>query len=55
MGGHYINIDIDRKVAARFNLNIEDIQEVVHIAIGGMNVSETIEERERFPINFRYP
>ncbi len=55
VGGRYITIDIKRKEAARFGLNIKDIQEVVRTAIGGMNVSETIEGRERYPINLRYP
>lgn len=55
IGGRYINIDIDRKAAARFGLNIQDIQEVVRTAIGGMNVTETVEGRERFPVNLRYP
>ncbi len=55
VGGRYINIDIDRKAAARFGLNIQHIQEVVSTAIGGVNVTETIEGRERFPVNLRYP
>ncbi len=55
VGGRYINVDIDRRAAARFDLNIQDIQEVVRTAIGGMNVTETIEGRERFPVNLRYP
>lgn len=55
MGGRYININIDRKAAARFGLNIKDIQQVVSLAIGGMNVTETIEGRERYPVNLRYP
>jgi Cu(I)/Ag(I) efflux system membrane protein CusA/SilA len=55
VGGRYIKIDIDRIKAARFNLNISDIQEVVRTAIGGMNVTETIEGRERYPVNLRYP
>jgi len=55
VGGRYINIDINRKAAARYGLNIQDIQEVVQTAIGGMNVTETIEGRERYPVNLRYP
>ena len=54
-GGRYINVDIDRLAAARFGLNIAHVQEVVSIAIGGMNVSQTIEGLERYPINLRYP
>ena len=54
-GGRYINIDINRQSAARFNLSVADIQEVVSMAIGGMTVSESVEGRERYPINLRYP
>lgn len=54
-GGRYVNINIDRQAAARFGLNIKDIQEVVSTAIGGMNVTQTIEGRERYPVNLRYP
>ena len=53
-GGRYINIDIQREKAARYGLNIADIQTVVMSAIGGMNVSQTIEGLERYPINVRY-
>lgn len=51
----YIEIDINRINAARYGLNIEDIQEIVETAIGGMNVTQTIEGRERYPVNLRYP
>ena len=54
-GGRYIDIDIDRKAAARFGLNVADVQEVVAAAIGGMNVTETVEGLERYPVNLRYP
>ncbi|HIF9356263.1 TPA: efflux RND transporter permease subunit [Photobacterium damselae] len=54
-GGRYITMDIDRQKAARYGLNIQDIQQVITTAIGGMNVSETIEGLERYPINVRYP
>lgn len=54
-GGRYVNIDIDRKAAARFGLNISDIDEVVRTAIGGMNITQTIEGLERYPVNLRYP
>jgi Cu(I)/Ag(I) efflux system membrane protein CusA/SilA len=54
-GGRYVRIDIDRLRAARFGLNIADVQEVVSTAIGGMNVTETVEGLERFPVNIRYP
>ncbi len=55
MGGSYLDIDIDRQAAARFGLRIEDIQDVVRSAVGGMNVSWTVEGLERYPINVRYP
>ena len=54
-GGRYINVDIQREKAARYGLNIADIQAVITTAIGGMNVSQTIEGLERYPINVRYP
>lgn len=55
VGGRYINVDINRQSAARYALNIKDVQEIVSTAIGGMNVTETIEGRERYPVNLRYP
>ena len=54
-GGRYVVIDINREKSARLGLNIDDVQNIVTAAIGGMNVSETIEGLERFPINLRYP
>ncbi|MBI6945446.1 efflux RND transporter permease subunit [Pseudomonas koreensis] len=54
-GGRYIDVDIDRKAAARCGLNIADVQSIVAGAIGGENVGETIEGLARFPINVRYP
>jgi Cu(I)/Ag(I) efflux system membrane protein CusA/SilA len=54
-GGRYIDVRIDRAAAARFGLNVADVQSVVSAAIGGENVGETIEGRRRFPINVRYP
>ena len=54
-GGRYVTVDIDRHAAARFGLNIADVQEVIRTAVGGMNVSETVEGLERYPINLRYP
>lgn len=54
-GGRYVKVDIKREQAARYGLNIEDVQQVVATAIGGMNVSETIEGLERYPVNLRYP
>ena len=54
-GARYADVRIDRYRAARFGLNISDIQEAVAMAVGGMNVTETIEGRERYPVNIRYP
>jgi len=54
-GGRYIKVDIDRVKASRFGLNIADVQQVVASAIGGMNVTQTIEGLERYPVNIRYP
>ncbi len=54
-GARYVDIKIDRNRAARFGLNIMDIQDTVETAIGGMNVTETVEGRERYPVNLRYP
>ena len=54
-GGRYIDVDIDRDAAARYGLNIADVQSVVAAAIGGENIGETVEGLQRFPINVRYP
>ena len=54
-GGRYVDVDIDRKRASRFGLNIVDIQDIVKSAVGGMNVTQTVEGLERYPVNVRYP
>lgn len=54
-GGRYLDIDIQREKAARFGLNIADVQQVIASAIGGMNVTQTVEGLERYPVNIRYP
>ena len=54
-GGRYIDVDVDRKRASRFGLNIDDVQDVVRSAVGGMNVTQTVEGLERYPVNIRYP
>ncbi|UPQ90259.1 efflux RND transporter permease subunit [Vibrio sinaloensis] len=54
-GGRYVTIDINRRSAARYGLSIKEVQQVVSTAVGGMNVGETIEGLERYPINVRYP
>jgi Cu(I)/Ag(I) efflux system membrane protein CusA/SilA len=53
-GGRYVMVDIDRVAASRFGLNIADVQEIVRTAVGGMNVAESVEGLERYPINLRY-
>ncbi|WP_462163395.1 efflux RND transporter permease subunit [Pseudoalteromonas xiamenensis] len=53
--GRYIKVDIDRLKAARYGLNVTEIQQIVSTAIGGMNVTETVEGQERYPVNMRYP
>ncbi len=54
-GGYYLDFDIKREEAARYGLTVGDIQDVIQSAIGGMNISETVEGLERYPINIRYP
>jgi len=54
-GGRYVVVDINRDAAARYGLNIADVQDVVKTAIGGMDVTETVEGLERFPVNLRFP
>jgi Cu(I)/Ag(I) efflux system membrane protein CusA/SilA len=54
-GGRYIDVDIDRKRASRFGLNIAEVQDVVRSAVGGMNITQTVEGLERYPVNLRYP
>jgi Cu(I)/Ag(I) efflux system membrane protein CusA/SilA len=55
VGGRYVTVDILRDQASRFGLNIDDVQDIVRTAIGGMNVTETVERLERYPVNLRYP
>ncbi|AEI37448.1 efflux RND transporter permease subunit [Zymomonas mobilis] len=54
-GGRYIDINIDRKKAARYGVSVQELQSLVATLIGGENIGETIEGRERYPINVRYP
>jgi len=55
MGGSYLDFEIDREAAARFGVTVGDVQDVIQSAVGGMNVSYTVEGLERYPINIRYP
>jgi len=54
-GGYYLDIDVNRKAAARYGLTVADVQDVIESAIGGKNIAWTVEGRERYPINVRYP
>jgi Cu(I)/Ag(I) efflux system membrane protein CusA/SilA len=54
-GGFFIDINIQRDAIARYGLTVGEVQEVIQSAIGGMNISRTVEGRERYPVNVRYP
>lgn len=54
VGGYFLDFRVRRQEAARFGLNVEDVEALVETAIGGRNVTQTIEGRERFPVNVRY-
>jgi Cu(I)/Ag(I) efflux system membrane protein CusA/SilA len=53
-GGHYLDFDVDRVAAARYGLNVEDVQDAIETAIGGKTVTTTVEGRERYPVTVRY-
>lgn len=53
-GGYFLDFEIDREKAARYGLNVGDVEEVIETAIGGKNISQTVEGQERYPINVRY-
>ena len=55
VGGYYLDFDINRESAARYGLTVGDVQDVIQSAIGGMNVTQTVEGLERYPVNIRYP
>jgi copper/silver efflux system protein len=55
VSGYYLDIDIDRAAAARYGLNVQDIQAVIASAIGGMTITQTVEGRERYDVRLRYP
>ncbi|UTY59499.1 efflux RND transporter permease subunit [Massilia sp. erpn] len=54
-GGRYVDVHIDRDAAARYGLNIADVQEVIAAAVGGDNIAEVVDGLQRFPVNVRYP
>ncbi len=53
-GGYYLDFEVRREAAGRYGLTVGEVEEVIESAIGGMNISQTIEGRERYPINLRY-
>ncbi|HEV2294741.1 MAG TPA: efflux RND transporter permease subunit [Tepidisphaeraceae bacterium] len=53
-GGYYLDIDVNREAAARYGLTVGEVQDVIQSAIGGMNVTTTVEGLERYPLNVRY-
>jgi copper/silver efflux system protein len=55
VGGRYIKVDIQREKAARYGVNIAEVQQVIAAAVGGVNVTTTVEGLERYPVNLRYP
>jgi len=54
-GGHYVEIEPDREAAARYGLSVDDVQKVLAAALGGETVTTTVEGRERYGVNLRYP
>ncbi|MEO1050184.1 MAG: efflux RND transporter permease subunit [Bacteroidota bacterium] len=55
VGKPYLHLNIDREEISRYGLNVEDIQQTIETAIGGMKITSTVEGRERFPVRVRYP
>jgi len=55
VGGYYLDFDINRESAARYGLTVGAVQDIIQSAIGGMNITETVEGLERYPVNLRYP
>jgi len=55
VGGYYLDFDIDRERAARYGLTTGAVQDIIQSAVGGMNITETVEGLERYPVNLRYP
>ncbi|MDP6977589.1 MAG: CusA/CzcA family heavy metal efflux RND transporter [Myxococcota bacterium] len=54
VGGNYLDFDVDRAQIARYGLTVGDVQDVIQTAVGGMNISQTVEGLERYPVNLRY-
>ncbi len=54
-GGYYLDYDIDREAASRYGLTVGDVEDALQMAVGGMNITQTVEGLERYPVNLRYP
>ncbi|MFQ5606270.1 MAG: efflux RND transporter permease subunit, partial [bacterium] len=54
-GGYFVDFKIHRQEAARYGLTVGDVQDIIQTAIGGMNITQTVEGKERYPVNVRYP
>ena len=54
VGGNYLDFKVDREAAARYGLTVGDVQDIIQSALGGMNVTTTVEGLERYPVNIRY-
>ena len=54
-GGYFIDFDIHREEAARYGLTVGDVEDIIETAVGGKNITWTVEGRERYPVNVRYP
>src|SRR5690606_5877149 len=55
VGKPYLEIEIDRNAIARYGLSIENVQQTLETAVGGMEITTTVEGRERYPVRVRYP
>ncbi len=55
IGGKYVEVDVDRQAAARYGLSMADVQKTIMTAVGGMNVTRTVEGRERYSVNVNRP
>lgn len=54
-GGYFIDFEVDRDQSSRYGLTVGDVERIIQTAIGGMNITTTVEGRERYPVNVRYP
>ena len=54
-GGYFVDLEVNREAAARYGLTVGDVQDIIETAIGGKTIAHTVEGRERYPINIRYP